>query len=110
MTPQERQKVRQAITAEMAETNAEILILRESSDVVTINDAAGRVSRTDAIQNKAISDALLVAASNRLNALNMTLDQIDGPTFGTCIACGLPIGMKRHVAIPESRRCVHCAE
>jgi DnaK suppressor protein len=110
MTSRELQKIRKAVRAEMADTEKEILSLRETSLAVAPTNAVGRLSRMDAINNKAISDTLLAAASQRMVELEQTLARLDDPSFGKCVICGGNIGINRLVAIPESNRCVTCAE
>lgn len=72
-------------------------------------NAIGRVSRMDAINNKSVNEAALRQAKNKLKGLKNALMDIDKESFGKCIRCGKPIPAGRLLLVPESRRCVHCS-
>ena len=43
-------------------------------------------------------------------ALDLALAHVDAGTYGSCEACGGPIGAERLAAHPTTRQCVACAQ
>lgn len=72
--------------------------------------AIGRVSRMDAINNKAMTQAALNQANQKLNALKGALNRINEPDFGLCAKCHGTIPLGRILLVPQSRFCVNCAK
>ena len=48
-------------------------------------------------------------ARSRLAELDSALALVDEDGFGRCVTCGMPIGIERLTARPESVRCVTCS-
>jgi hypothetical protein len=44
-----------------------------------------------------------------LAEIDAALERIEQGSFGTCLACGGPMGLQRMRAIPEARYCVGCS-
>lgn len=77
---------------------------------VSPDDAIGRVSRMDAINNKSVAEAALRQAQAKLARMKHMLATVDeDPNFGTCKRCGRPIPPMRIILMPESPYCVRCA-
>ena len=72
--------------------------------------AIGRLTRMVAISAMSIREANLASARNRLMRLENALRRIDTEEFGVCTECDEPIPIKRLMLLPESTRCVRCAE
>jgi DnaK suppressor protein len=83
--------------------------LEESAKPIAPDRALGRITRADGMNDQAVSSAALERNRARLYQLESTLDRIDRPGFGDCVACGRPIPVERLLALPESTRCVRCA-
>jgi RNA polymerase-binding transcription factor DksA len=49
------------------------------------------------------------AVRRELNDIECALRRIDEGSYGSCQACGGPMGMQRIRAIPEARYCVSCS-
>lgn len=49
------------------------------------------------------------AVRRELDDIDCALRRIDDGSYGTCQACGGPMGMQRIRAIPEARYCVSCS-
>lgn len=94
---------------EIKKTEAVIEEYKESSGPVAPDDAIGRVSRMDAINNKSITEAALRNAEEKLLKLRHMKDNIDSPDFGQCARCGNKIPPGRLILKPESPYCVRCA-
>ena len=73
-------------------------------------NAIGRISRMDAINNKSINDRMLRKAKEKLKKLNLALSRIDEKEFGMCINCNKLINENRLMLMPEVVRCVKCAQ
>lgn len=110
MTPQERQELEDRIHEQIELISQDIVNLVEETKPVAPDDAYGRVSRMDAISSKSVSEASLRMARTKLERLKTALTKLDDPKFGKCTACGKSIQPKRLMFLPESTRCVNCAD
>lgn len=110
MTEQEREALKARIAEEKIKLERNITDLEIETAPVSPDNAIGRVSRIDAIQNKSVNEAALVVARNKLIKLNTALTKIDDPRFGICSRCGKPIAVPRLMFLPESTRCIGCAD
>ncbi len=90
-------------------TEKKIAGYEEMSAPVTPDDAIGRVSRMDAINNKAVQEAALATARRKLDRLRTMQSNLDDPKLGLCKRCGRPIPAGRLLAMPESPFCVRCS-
>lgn len=88
----------------------EIAILEGMTQPISPENSIGRVSRMDAIQSKGISEASLRNKKEKLSKLKISLSKIDTPDFGICSRCDRPIQPARLMYMPESSRCLHCAD
>ena len=59
-------------------------LYRTMADPVSPDDAIGRVSRMDAINNKGVLEAALREAEGRLKNLYQVLDRVNDSEFGVC--------------------------
>lgn len=109
MSPEERDKIEQAILKEIEQTEISVENYRELSKPIAPENAIGRVSRMDAINNKSVNEAALRKAENKLKGLKIALSNMDDPDFGKCGRCKQPIPLGRILLLPHSRFCVHCA-
>ena len=73
-------------------------------------NAIGRISRMDAINNKSINDRMLRKAKEKLKKLNLALSEINEKESGMCINCNKLINENRLMLMPEVVRCVKCAQ
>jgi DnaK suppressor protein len=103
------EKIRQRIENEMIKTEQRIREYEELSAPVAPDDAIGRVSRMDAINNKSVTEAALLKARQKHNALQNSLAKVGKTDFGICISCKQPIPIERILFRPESNHCVKCA-
>ena len=110
MNPDERQALKQKIEEEIAAQQELIASLTETSKPVAPDNAIGRLSRMEALNDRAVSEASLNSAQTKLSRLETALGKVDDPDFGLCAACGLPIPHGRILLMPEATLCVPCAE
>jgi len=87
----------------------EILELKELTKPISPENAIGRLSRMDAINNKSINEAALRKSEEKYSKLKYALTKIDEEEFGICDRCGKDIQPRRLLLMPESNYCVSCA-
>jgi DnaK suppressor protein len=109
MSPKERAKIKKTIKAELDDLRQEIEDLRKVSGPVSPDNAVGRLSRMDAIVNAGVNGRMLESALEKESLLEVSLENIDDPEFGTCASCGEAIAVARILALPETRLCIECA-
>lgn len=77
---------------------------------ISPENSLGRISRMDAINNKSVMEASLRNKISKRNKLKMALTQIDQEGFGNCLNCKKQINPKRLMFMPESTKCIKCAD
>ncbi len=110
MNPQERQELKRTIEEAIAAQKTLIASLQETSKPVAPDNAIGRLSRMEALSDRAVSEASLNAANAKRSRLETALAKIDRPDFGVCVRCENPIPTGRILLTPEAALCVPCAE
>ena len=101
--------VENKILEEINKTTASILEYKKLCKPIAPNDAIGRVSRMDAINNKSVLEAALRKAESKLKKLKIVQKEIKTSGFGICLRCKNPIPIQRLIIVPESKKCVNCA-
>ena len=97
------------ILEEIKKTTASILEYQELCKPISPDDAIGRVSRMDAINNKSVLEAALRKAETKLKKLKIVQKEIKTDGFGSCLKCNQEIPLGRLILVPESKKCVNCA-
>jgi DnaK suppressor protein len=110
MNPEQKKELLKTIESEMAALEIEIKTFESLTRPVSPDNAIGRLTRMEAINNKSINEAALSKARDRLTRLRHALSMIDDPDFGFCSQCGEPIPYARLKIMPDSSLCVTCAE
>jgi len=110
MTKEERKQLEDLLRQEIVKTSEKIETLVELCKPIAPENAIGRVSRMDAINNKAISEAGLRQAEDKMQQLKLALSRINEENFGNCRRCGQAIQPRRLVLMPQSPFCVSCAQ
>ena len=110
MNKEEKQEVKNRIQEEMKKTQLSIDDYKESTKPISPENAIGRVSRMDAINNKGVVEAALRKAKEKYSKLRLVLDKVDDSDFGLCMRCDNPIPIGRILLMPQSRLCVSCAQ
>jgi len=106
----EKQEIKELMLKEISKTEKLIGEYREMTQPVAPDDAIGRISRMDAINNKSVTEASLRQAEQKLKNLQRVLSQVGTPEFGICLKCRKPIPLARILYRPESLTCVNCAK
>ena len=92
------------------QTEEAIAELVQLTKPISPENAIGRISRMDAINNRSVNVAALREAEQRIIKLKKALTDIDSPHFGICKKCGADIQLGRLKFRPESAFCMHCVQ
>ncbi len=103
-------EIRARIHKEIAKTEKAIEEYREMTKPVAPENAIGRISHMDAINNKAVTEAAQRQAQDKLEKLRYVLDKVGDDDFGICKKCKQPIPVGRIILMPQSMYCVKCAQ
>ncbi|HIA37631.1 MAG TPA: TraR/DksA family transcriptional regulator [Flavobacteriales bacterium] len=109
MDPKHLEEIKQKFIEEINKTEASVAEYRELTKPIAPENAIGRISRMDAINNKSIIEAALRKAEEKLNMLREGLGRVDEKDFGLCSKCYKVIPAGRLLLMPHSRYCVNCA-
>lgn len=103
-----KEEIKISIQQEIQKTTKQIAEYKELTQPVEPENAIGRISRMDAINNKSVTEAALRKAKEKLEKLNFALATINDTDFGVCIRCHRPIPLGRILIMPQARTCVKC--
>ena len=106
---EQKSEIKARIEEEISKTLASVEQYRELTKPISPENAIGRVSRMDAINNKSINDVALQKAELKLNNLKVALSKIDDIDFGICRKCNQPIPLGRLLLLPQTTTCVNCS-
>ncbi len=110
MTAEERAQLKSRILESMETVKQNVADLVELTKPIPPENAIGRISRMEAINSKSVNEEALRKARDKLSKLELALSKTDHPDFGICSRCKQPIAPARLMYLPESSRCVHCAD
>ena len=108
MTKDEREQLIQIIHDEISKLKKRADTLKDFTGPVSPDDAIGRISRMDAINNKSVFDASLRNLETRIDQLSQILSLVNEPEFGICVRCHQSIPFERLKLRPEIRLCAGC--
>lgn len=109
MNQKQIKEIEEKILQEIKKTTNSILEYRKLTKPISPENAIGRVSRMDAINNQSVILASLRKAEEKLHKLQKVKKEIIKKDFGTCVKCKKMIPIERLLIIPEINKCVHCA-
>ena len=109
MTDENKSILRDRINKKINRLEGQVIELKEQTKPIAPENAIGRVSRMDAINNKSVAEAALRYNQDKLKELKSNLEKIDKSDFGKCRSCGKEIKLGRMLALPESSKCISCA-
>ena len=111
MQDEDRQKLQQLISDELVTLKQHIQELEVRCQPISPDNAIGRLSRMEAIGERGVQQTALIAATERLQALQTALLRIEeDEDYGLCSRCDEPIALARLMLMPESRYCVRCLQ
>ncbi len=101
-------EIEKIISKELNETLISINEYKELTKPISPENSIGRVSRMDAINNKAVMEESLRKLEAKYKKLKFIKTQTQNEDFGMCLKCKNEIPLGRIMIIPESRFCVKC--
>ena len=103
-------KFKELILARLSELEKEDALGEQGQATVELDQqAVGRLSRMDALQNQAMAKAGLVRRQQERTRLYAALDRMPIDEFGYCEDCGESIVEGRLWLDPSAVRCIECA-
>ena len=109
MDKKTKNDILQKFESEILKTEKTIENYKEMTQPIAPENAIGRISRMDAINNKSITEAALRKAQEKLLNLKYMLTQIHEKEFGHCTRCKKQIPLGRLLLMPQSKFCVNCS-
>lgn len=109
MTENEKKEIKKIIDDQIESVRDEIEELKELTKPVKLDASVGRLSRMDAINNKAINDKQLREKKSTLQKLERAQERCKEGKLGICLKCGNEIPYGRLKFMPYTTRCVKCA-
>lgn len=107
MTESEAREILQARLAELEELDR---ISAEGRAPVTLQqDAVGRLSRMDAMQQQAMAQAEERRRNAEIGRINAALQRLEDGEWGYCVTCGDEIAAGRLKNDPSVATCIACA-
>jgi DnaK suppressor protein len=106
----QKEQIRIRLEEEIIKTSLSVEKYKELTRPIAPENAIGRVSRMDAINNKSVNQAALTNSEIKLNNLKVALTKIDDEDFGICVRCNNPIPLGRILLMPHAITCVNCAQ
>ena len=110
MNKSQLKEIKLQLQTEIERTEATIADYTELCKPIAPENAIGRVSRMDAINNKSVVEAALREAKKKIKQLKLMQSKVDKKDFGTCIKCKQEIPFGRLIIRPHSKFCVNCAQ
>lgn len=109
MTEDEKKEIKKIIDDHIESVLDEIEELKELTKPVKLDASVGRLSRMDAINNKAINEKQLRDKKSTLQKLERAQERYEEGKLGKCLKCGDDIPFGRLKFMPYTTRCVQCA-
>jgi DnaK suppressor protein len=106
----DRETLEARLRERLAALDAEIAMAEGASDPVTLDqEAVGRLSRMDAIQQQAMALAARERRQRDRERVIAAIARLDTEEFGWCATCGDAIAPARLLNDPTVTRCIACA-
>ena len=109
MTSEEKAQIQARAERKREDLLDRIAEYRELTKPSPPNDAIGRGSRMDAINNRSVNEAALRQLEKELDQLDKAMTRMRDEKYGKCMACGDDIPLGRLMLMPGATRCVRCA-
>jgi DnaK suppressor protein len=109
MTDDEKKDLKRIIDEQIESAREEIEELKELTKPISLDASVGRLSRMDAINNKAINGKQLREKKSTLQKLERAQERGKEDKLGTCLKCRNEIPFGRLKFMPYTTRCVSCA-
>jgi len=109
MKASQKSLIKTRIQDEIKEARKLVSELEELTQPIAPDDAIGRISRMEALNNKSVNEHLLAKTQAKLQKLESSLKKVDQEDYGNCRSCNQPIPVGRLMMLPEAEKCVNCA-
>ncbi|TVR79887.1 MAG: TraR/DksA family transcriptional regulator [Chitinophagaceae bacterium] len=109
MNQEQREKLIERVEKKILFIKDDLIMLKKASKPISPENAIGRVSRMDAIQNKEITEVSIRNLEANLSNLEKLIELKDSDKLGLCLKCGSEIEFKRLFGFPESPYCMKCS-
>ena len=110
MNLKEKETFTKILNEEILSTEKSVLKYNELCKPISPDNAIGRVSRMDAINNKSVVEAALRKSKEKMSQLKAMQNNISDSDFGNCKKCKKEIPFGRLMLQPHSKLCVICAD
>ena len=109
MNEENKREIKQIINATLADLARQSKDSEHARETVTLDQqAVGRLSRMDALQQQAMAKATEARRKSQKTMLDDALMRLEGDDFGYCDDCGEHIPMLRLRINPCVRKCIQC--
>jgi len=109
LTSSQINKLANHLKLKQAELELQLEGSRQSTEPVTLDQqAVGRVSRMDAIQQQQMAVANREQSTLLLKLVSAALLRIKSGEYGYCLQCGEPVAFARLDAQPFTPNCLNC--
>ena len=103
-------EIQKKIILEIKNTQLKVDEYTKLCKPIAPENAIGRISRMDAINNKSVTESVLRETINKMQQLKIMESKLDDENFGICIKCKKEIPFGRLMIRPYSKYCVKCAQ
>ena len=110
MKSEDKTLISDRIDKEIKETQEKVEKYKKLSKPISPENAIGRISRMDAINNKSVVEAALRVSREKMEQLKAMQNKITDSDFGICNKCNQTIPFGRLIIQPHSKFCVMCAQ
>jgi len=93
----------------LEKSKIEIAQLKEMTKPIAPENAIGRISRMDAINNKSVNEVSLRSLEDKVRKIENALARLNEKGFGLCKRCNNPIPEGRLLLLPGTTSCANCA-
>ncbi|NCT16940.1 MAG: TraR/DksA family transcriptional regulator [Flavobacteriaceae bacterium CG_4_8_14_3_um_filter_34_10] len=101
--------IKSKINDEIITTEKIVLKYKALTKPISPENAIGRVSRMDAINNKSVHDSALLKAETKVKHLHLATEKIEDADFGVCRICKNQLPFGRILMMPQITNCVICS-
>lgn len=109
LTSRQINKLTKQLESKAAELELQLQDSRQSTEPVTLDQqAVGRVSRMDAIQQQQMAVANREQSALLLKLITAALLRVKSGEYGYCQQCGEPVAFARLEAQPYTPNCLDC--
>lgn len=110
VTPEELERLREELERELVRLERSVATSGEAARPVELDQqAVGRLSRMDALQNQHLTRNLKDRSEARYEAVRAALARLDAGTYGICTRCEEAMDPGRLSVFPEAEHCQACA-